>query len=239
MYYFIVLTSPEKEFHEVDALQQYCVSKFTSSLIISEMGDNGTNPHINVVVKMGSKRIDNVRRGIMASYYGPKLSIFEQVPAFNRYGCSGKCVKDVPNLKNVVVYLTKEVDPLYFFDNNMNVDSLLEGMLKYEDHKALIESQEWYVRSAEQILVELITEYKKECMEDNLNQFIENYQYPPPTKADFVRQLKNIARKGYNLTPITSKMKIYYIEFMSRLGSYDQLENLVDRVDEELNRPRN
>ena len=127
MYYFIVLTSPEKEYHDVEALQQYCVKKFSKSLIISEMGDNGTNPHINCVVLMGTKRIDNVRRGIMTAYYGPKLPIFELVPGFNKYGVVGKCVKDLPNLKNVAVYLTKEINPLYFYDNNMDVPKLKEG----------------------------------------------------------------------------------------------------------------
>ncbi len=61
------------------------------------------------------------------------------------------------------------------------------------------------------------------------------------TQAAYITD--NIARymayKKYNLTPITSKIKIYYIEFMSRLGTYDQLENLIERVDEELSRPRN
>ena len=85
----------------------------------------------------------------------------------------------------------------------------------------------------------MIMEYKKECMEDGLNQFIQDFIPVPPSKPDFVRMLKKLAVKGYNLTPLTSKMKIYYIEFMTRLGNYDQLENLIDRIDEELTRPRN
>lgn len=239
MYYFLVLTSPDKEFHDIDNLQTYIKSKFTKSMIISEMGDNGNNPHVNVVVLMGQKRIDNVRRGILASYYGSKLSQFESNIHFQKYGAVGKCVKDYEQLKNVCVYLTKEITPPHIYDNDMDIDKLKEGMLSYSEHKKLQEGSCSLVRSAEQLLCEMIIEYKKECMADTLNSFIVDYQYPPPQKADFVRMLKIIAVKGYNLTPLTSKMKIYYIEFMTRLGNYDQLENLIDRIDEELTRPRN
>ncbi|WP_445772283.1 hypothetical protein [Rheinheimera sp.] len=239
MYYFLVLTSPDKEFHDVDALQTYVSGKFTKSMIISELGSCGNNPHVNVVVLMGQKRIDNVRRGIMAAYYGPKLSEFESNVPFQRYGAVGKCVKDYEQLKNVCVYLTKEVSPPHIYDNDMDIPKLKQGMLNYEEHKKLQEESCSYVRSAEQLLCEMIVEFKKDCMAENLNSFIADYQYPPPSKFDFMRMLKLIAGKGYNLTPLTSKMKIYYIEFMTRLGNYSQLENLIDRIDEELTRPRN
>lgn len=239
MFYFIVLTNPDKEFGNVDALNDYCKAKFTKSLIISEVGDTGGNPHVNCVVLMGTKRIDNVRRGIMTSYYGPKLSDFEKIPGFEKYGALGKCVKDYENLKNVAVYLTKEANPTYLYDNDMDVQKLKEGMLSYTEHKKLQEGTSCFVRSAEQLLSEMVMEYTKECMADTLCQFIIDFEPPPPNKADFVRMLKRLALRKYNLTPITSKMKIYYIEFMSRLGNYDQLENLVDRIDEELTRPRN
>lgn len=239
MYYFVVLTSPDKEFHDVDNLQTYISSKFTKSMIISEMGDNGSNPHVNCVVLMGQKRIDNVRRGILAAYYGTKLSQFETNIHFQKYGALGKCVKDYEQLKNVCVYLTKETTPPHIYDNDMDIPKLKEGMLSYADHKKLQDGSCSLVRSAEQLLVEMIMEYKKECIEDGLNQFIQDFTPVPPSKPDFVRMLKKLAVKGYNLTPLTSKMKIYYIEFMTRLGNYDQLENLIDRIDEELTRPIN
>lgn len=239
MYYFVVLTSPDKEFHEVENLQSYIKDKFTKSMLISEMGDNGSNPHVNVVVLMGSKRIDNVRRGILAAYYGTKLSIFEQNPHFVKYGVVGKCVKDYEQLKNVCVYLTKEITPPHIYDNGMDIPELKKGMLSYQQHKDLRDQTEVYVRSAEQLLEEMIVSYKTECMDYNLNKFIQDYEVPPPNKYDFIRMLKMLAEKKYNLTPLTNKMKIYYIEFLTRLGNYTALENLVERIDEDLNKSRN
>lgn len=239
MYYYIVLTNPEKEFLFVDALLKYVDKNFNEYLIVSEMGDVGANPHINCIVLMGSKRIDNVRRGILTSYYGPKLSDLEKNPNFNKYGAVGKNIKDKENLKNTCNYLKKEDDNEYYYFKGIDIYLLTEGMLPYKEHQKLLESNATCVRSAEQLLLEMINNYKRECMEDTLNAFVVDFVPPPPSKSDFVRQLKLLAIKKYILTPLTSKMKIYYIEFMSRLGNYDQLENLVDRVDEELSRSRN
>lgn len=239
MYYYVVLTNPEKEFLNVDKLKDYCDKNFNQYLIVSEMGDNGTNPHINCIVLMGSKRIDNVRRGILTAYYGPKLSEFEQDHNFVKRGAIGKNVKDKQNLKNICNYLKKEESFSYHYSKEIDMYALTEGMLPYKEHSKLMEDTAVCVRTGEQLLAELILMYKTECMEDGLNQFIVDYAAPPPSKADFVRLLKILAAKQYNLTPITSKMKIYYIEFMSRLGNFEQLENLVDRIDEELSRPRN
>jgi len=238
MYYSIVATSPDKQFHDVENLRIYCEKTFTSSIIISEMGDNGGNPHINCIVLMGSKRIDNVRRGLMKAYYGAKLSQYELNADFNRYGVKGACIKDIQNLKNVLNYLKKE-DSEYKYENNMNINELTEGMLPYAEHKKLMEQNRFAVRSAEQLVCEMITEYKKEIFELGLNAYIDDMDIPPPTKEDFIRNIKKLAQKGYNLTPITSKIKIYYIEFMSRLGNHDLLESLIERCDEELNRSRN
>lgn len=229
MYYFIVLTSPDKEFHEIDALQRYLTKKFTQSMLISEMGENGTNPHVNVVVKMGTKRIDNLRRGIMATYYGSRLAVFELNPHFLSYGAIGKCVKDYEQLKNITVYLTKEEYNPHCYDNDMDIPKLKEGMLPYAEHKKLQEESCSYVRNAEQLLQEMIMNYKRQFVGEPLK----------PTKYDFLEMIKILAKKGYNLTPITSKIKIYYIEFCTRLGNYEQLENLIERIDEELSRPKN
>jgi len=232
------MTNPEKEFLDVQSLKNYCDKTFSQYIIVSEGGETGENPHINCIVLMGQKRIDNVRRGLLASYYGTKLSEFELNAHFLKFGAVGKNIKDKQNLKNVLNYLKKET-PLYFYSKDIDMDALTEGMLPYAEHKHLLEATTVCVRSAEQLLGELIVMYKTENLEDTLNQFIPDWQPPPPSKADFVRLLKKLAQKQYNLTPITSKMKIYYIEFMTRLGNYDQLENLIDRIDEELSRSRN
>ena len=199
-------------------------------MLISELGDSSNNPHVNVVVMTGKMRLDNIRRGILASYYGPKLIEFQNNIHFVKYGAVGKAIKDYEQLKNVSVYLSKEDYNPHVFDNGMDIPKLKEGMIGYAEHKKLQEESCSLVRSAEQLLQEMIIEYKKEFLFD---------AYITPQKHDFVRMLKRLAVKGYNLTPLTSKMKIYYIEFMTRLGNYDQLENLIDRIDEELTRPRN
>ena len=237
MYYSLVATSPDKVFHEVENLRIYCEKNFTSSIIVSEMGDNGTNPHINVIVLMGSKRIDNVRRGLLKAYYGAKLLEYELNVNFNRFGALGKCIKDIQNLRNVLNYLKKE-DPEYKYESNMDLEALTEGMMPYAEHKKLMDENRYAVRSAEQLLCEMITEYKKEYLQQGLNTFLGEIVYPAPWKEDFIRMIKILANKGYNLTPLTAKIKIYYIEFMSRLGNHQLLESLVERCDEELNRSR-
>ena len=160
MYYFVVLTNPDREFADVEKLQQHVLQKYEQSMIISEMGEQGNNPHINCVIKIKGQRLDNIRRGILTSYYGPKLTVFEKVPGFDKYGAVGKTVKDYEQLKNVSVYLTKEKNPLYYYDNSMDIPRLKEGMLAYEEHKKLQEGSCSIVRSAEQLLQEMIMDYK-------------------------------------------------------------------------------
>lgn len=245
MYYYLVMTNPAKEWCNIEDLHKYCKSSFSKSILVGEMGDNGTNPHMNCIVLMGTKRIDNVRRGILTAYYGSKyLDEFEKNSYWCKYGAVGKTIKDLPNLKNTLNYIKKEDQHNegklpWHYEEGINMYELTEGMLSYKEHHALQEGSCSYARTAEQLLCEMIMEYKKECMDETLNQFIVGYKCPTPVKSDFVNQLKKLAFKGYNLTPITSKMKIYYIEFMSRLGNYDQFENLIDRIDEELTRSRN
>lgn len=233
------MTNPEKQFLNVETLKNYCEQHFNQYLIVSEGGETGGNPHINCVVLMGQKRIDNVRRALLTAYYGPKLSEFEQNPHWVKYGAVGKNVKDKENLKNVCNYLKKEEENSYYYYKNIDMIALTEGMLTYAEHNKLLEQTSMCVRSAEQLLSEMILNYKQEQLQDTLCNFLPDWKPEPPSKACFIRHIKILAQKQYNLTPITSKIKIYYIEFMSRLGNYEQLENLINRVDEDLNHPRN
>lgn len=245
MYYYIVLTSPTKEFHDVDNLNEYLKKNFKESIVVSEMGDKGTNPHINVIVKLDKRRIDNVRRGILPSYYGPKLSEFESNNHFNKYGAVGKNIKDLPNLKNILNYIKKEDQYnqgriTYYYPNGIDMYELTEGMLPYEEHTKLQEGSCSFARSAEQLLQEMICEYQRRHL-DKQQSFLSYFGHdksdttPLPTKEDFKDMLKYLIIKGFNITPITSKLKIYYVEFMSRLGNFCLLESMVDRIDDELN----
>lgn len=76
MYYFLVLTSPDKAFHNIEGIHNYCETNYDAYCIVSEMGENGDNPHLNIIIKE-SKRLDNLKRTLMNLYYGKKLESFK------------------------------------------------------------------------------------------------------------------------------------------------------------------
>jgi hypothetical protein len=80
--------------------------------MVSEMGESGDNPHLNIIIKE-TKRLDNVKRALKKIYYGKELERFESTSGFPKYGAVGKVIKNDLQLKQVACYLTKEEEPFF------------------------------------------------------------------------------------------------------------------------------
>lgn len=232
MYYFLVLTSPDKVFHNVEELHTYLDKTFYSYMMISEVGEAGDNPHINVIVKE-TKRLDNVKRAIKKIYYGKDLERFEASSGFLKFGAVGKVIKNEIQLKHISVYLTKEEEPEFFFWKILDIIDLCKDEPTYQEHKAINNTSTHCNLSMDKLLDLSMEIYAKEYLKLGLNTFILE-ELPPPTMIDFKEVLKIMSKNKINCMPIYNKLQAFYIQFMAQLGNHEYIDLLIDRLDEKL-----
>lgn len=235
-YYYLVLTSPEKVFHNVSAVKEYLEHKnYYSWLIRSELGQ-GDNPHVNVVVEVNTGiRTDNIKRDIMKAYYGQSfLEKHKNNKPFKLHGCKGKKVVGELQLSYICVYLNKEISYDYDYFHNINIAELSANLPTYEEHRATYDAGKIINLSFEKLLTLCTETYTMIHFENNLKKYDENDILPPPSYDDFKTVLKRLFILKYNLIPIFNKMKPFYIQWSGSLGNYDAMENYIDRMEQDI-----
>jgi len=227
-----VLTSPEKVFHHVNELHTYLDKTYETYTMISEMGEAGDNPHLNIIIKE-TKRLDNVKRALKNIYYGKELERFESLAGFKQRGAVGKVIKNDLQLRQVSVYLTKEEEPEHYFFKQIDIYDLCKDEPTYQEHKAIMENTQHSNLSIDKLLDLSMEIYTKEYLKLGLNTFILE-ELPPPTMIDFKEVLKIMSKNKINCMPIYKNLQSFYIQFMAQLGNHEYIDLLIDRLDEKL-----
>jgi len=204
--------------------------------MISEMGESGDNPHLNIIIKE-TKRLDNVKRSIKNIYYGKELERFEATSGFLKYGAVGKVIKNDLQLKHISVYLTKEDEPEHYYWKTLDIKLLCKDEPTYQEHKAIINVSTHTNLSMDKLLDLSMEIYAKEYLKLGLNKYVIE-DLPPPSMIDFTEVLKIMSKNKINCMPIYNKLQSFYIQFMAQLGNQEYIDLLVHRMDEKL-RKRN
>lgn len=236
-YYFLVLTSPVKQFHNVLAVKEYLEKKNNQCwLIRSETGEQGNNPHLNVVLEVSPGiRTDNIKRDIMKAYYPAELlEKNKNNKAFKLHGCKGKKVIGDVQLSHICVYLAKECDPEHEYFININIHELTKNLPTYEEHKTIYEANKLVNQPYEKLLELAVETYHTLFFEDNLKYYDNNTVIPPPSSDDFKAVLKRLTKLKYNLIPVYNKMKPFFLQFTMMLGADMYMESYIDRMVQDL-----
>lgn len=240
---FVTMTSPEKQFHDVEAVVRWIKKKNpTQWKLVSEMGDSGTNPHIHFVFPMtDTMRIDNVKDPLMKAYYGPALDEFMTRTGFKYVAYMAKTVNGLAQLKNEINYFKKEMDrgntPQYEY-GDINIVEFTKGMITYDEHKAITASKS-VAYSMDKLLVMATEEYYAYLQEDltSLECYVgyKGTQPKPPDKEDFKQVVMRLHQKNINLMTFYKNMKPFYINWLAQLGNYTAMERFIDKIDDDLN----
>ena len=239
-YYFLVLTSPEKQFHNVSAVKEYLEKKNNPRwLIRSETGDKGDNPHLNVVLEVSPGiRTDNIKRDIMKAYYPASfLEKHKNNKAFKLHGCKGKKVIGEVQLAHICVYLNKEVrtdEEYYDYFFNLNINELTKDLPTYEQHTELRDANKTTNQTYERLLELAVETYHTLFFENNLKAFDNNVVIPPPIAEDFKEVLQRLTKLKYNLIPIYTRMKPFFLQFTMMLGNTSYCDSYVERMVQDL-----
>lgn len=230
MYYFLVMTSPEKQFHNIETLLNY-LNTLDFYIMISEQGENGDNPHLNVIVK-SVERLDNLKRKLMSLYYGDKLQEFTSKTGFKINGAKGKIIKTEFQLQNVLVYLHKESSE-HYYSKGINMEEIISDKPTYEEHKQIQEQSQHVNMTLDKLLDMAIERYIINIKSLGLNKYIKD-EIPPPQRYDFHIILTQMSKEKINCMPIYKNLQPFFIQFMSQLGNYDYIESVVERLHEKL-----
>lgn len=237
-YYFLVLTSPDKKFHNVEQLNDYLATKYEQYAIISEMGNNGDNPHLNVIIK-DCKRIDNAKRAIMNVYYGTDLERFLDNGSFKKHGACGKVVATELQYIHICVYLTKEGEPDYYFHKGLDLWLACKDQPTWTEHKHIQNESSHSNFCLDKLLDMAIQIYYTEYLKGTLNTLLPLSEAPPPTRHDLTNVLKIMTKQKINCMPIYNKLQSFFIQFMAQLGNTDYIEELIERQHEKLTFQKN
>lgn len=232
MYYYLVLTSPDKVFHNCDELYQHLDKTYESYAMISEVGETGDNPHLNIIIKE-TKRLDNVKRALKKIYYGKELERFESTPGFLKYGAVGKVIKNELQLKNISVYLTKEEEPDFFFWKTIDIKDLCKDEPSYVEHKVIQDTLQHTNMTFDKLLDLAIELYIKSYFKGTLN-FCLIKPVPPPDMYDLQEVLITMSKNKINCVPIYRNFQPFFLQFMSQLGNHEYIELFIRRQDEKL-----
>lgn len=225
------MTSPKKQFHNIEAVKLYCESNYESYCIVSEMGENGDNPHLNVIIKE-TQRLDNLKRTLMNLYYGKELEQYKKSSGFLFHGAKGKTIRNDLQLKNTCNYLRKETSEYYFF-KEIDIHELCKDEISYNEHKSIRDTSTHCNLTLDKLLDLSMEIYMKEYLKLGLNTFILE-ELPPPSSIDFKEVLKIMSKNKINCMPIYKNLQGFYIQFMAQLGNHEYIDLLVDRLDEKL-----
>lgn len=234
---FITFTSPERQFHNVDAVVKWIQNRNPERWkVISEMGESGENPHLHCLFSLGTSRIDNIKDPMCRQYYGNKLTSFQTMPGFTKRGYNAKTVNGLIQFSNVCVYINKAI-PEYDY-GNIDLEEETKGRLTYDEHCEIENKHKTVVYTMDQLLLMVTEEYYI---------YVASYQTPlekyvkrpvsvrPPDKEDFKEVIKSLHKKEVNLMNLYKNMKPFYINWLAQLGNFDAMERFIDKIDDDLN----
>jgi hypothetical protein len=234
---FITLTSPERQFHNVDAVVKWIQNRNPEKWkVISEMGTSGDNPHLHLLFSLGTSRIDNIKEPLCRQYYGAKLASFQTTAGFTKHGYNAKTVNGLIQFSNVCVYINKDI-PEYDY-GNIDLAEETKGRLTFEEHCEIENKHKTVVYTMDQLLLMATEEYYIYCasfqtsLEKHMGRPV---NVRPPDKEDFKEIIKILHKKEVNLMNLYKNMKPFYINWLAQLGNYMAMERFIDKIDDDLN----
>jgi len=227
-----VLTHPDKVWGEHQGVADLLMKKALNHHIRGETGDTGQNPHLNVIVELNPQlRADNLKRDIMAIYYGKEfLQNNKDNKSFRIHGAKGKTVYGDRQLANVCVYLQKEPTCGVEYSFQLHPADITKHMPTFEQHQQVQAMCKTFDPSFHKLMELFIETYYVLCQEGNLTKFDNNYVPPIPDIQDFKNIVRRLSVEKYSLIPFYRTPKPFLLQFMCQLGNYDYVDNFLDKL---------